>query len=379
MDFRGVIKVAPVQDDAALQEFLRLPWSIYRNDPLWVPPILSHQREFLDKERGPFFEFGEAQYFLAQVDGRPAGRISAHVNRLHDESHGPDTGFFGFFESIPDQEVASALFEAAAAWLRERGKTRLVGPLNFCIYDEMGLLVEGFDSMPALFQTHNPPYYEGLLTTWGLRKAFDWHAYKLTHFRKAALPEMERQLDNILRGQNLVLRALLPGELTRRAEEIYQLFNEAWSRNWGHVPLTRRQFQDFLDQIKILLRPQLVNLVLDHDRLVGFAISLQDINPLIQKLNGRLSLWGKLRLLYEAKYKPIHKLRALVIGVSQPYQRRKLHNAMILFKHMYLIRHTHCKVVDFSLIPENLRHWIKVLLAYGIQRYKVFRVFAREI
>ena len=379
MDFRGEITVTPVQDDAALQEFLRLPWSIYRNDPHWVPPILSHQRQFLDKKHGPFFEIGEAQYFLAQVHGRSAGRISAHVNRLHDESHGPDTGFFGFFESTPDQEVASALFEAAAAWLRERGKTRLVGPLNFCIYDEMGLLVEGFDSMPALLQTHNPPYYEGLLTTWGFRKAFDWHAYKLTHFRKSALPDMERQLAEILRGQNLVLRTLLPGELTRRADEIYELFNEAWSRNWGHVPLTRRQFQDFLDQIKLLLRPQLVNLVLDHDRLVGFGICLPDINPLIQKLNGRLSLWGKLRLLYEAKYRPIHKLRALVIGVSQPYQRRKLHNAIILFCHMYLIRHHPCEIVDFSLIPENLRHWIKVLLAYGIQRYKVFRVFEREI
>ena len=114
-----------------------------------MPPILSQQRQFLDPKRGSFFEIGEARYFLAYQDGRPVGRLSAHINRLHDTCHGPETGFFGFFESIQDQDVAAALFEAAAAWLREHGKTRLVGPLNFGIYDEMGLLVEGFDSMPV--------------------------------------------------------------------------------------------------------------------------------------------------------------------------------------------------------------------------------------
>ena len=377
MDCHGGIKIAPVQDDAAFREFLRLPWSIYQNDPYWVPPILSHQREFLDKDHGPFFEFGEAQYFLAYVDGRPAGRISAHINRLHDEHHGPDTGFFGFFEAIPDQQVATALLEAAAAWLRERGKTRLVGPLNFCIYDEVGLLVEGFDSMPAMFQTHNPPYYEEQLTAWGLSKAFDWHAYRLR--LDADIPAMERRLEEILKRETVVLRDLIPGELHRRAEEVFNLFNEAWAPNWGHVPLTRRQFQDLLDQIKIVLRPGLVSLALDGDRLVGFGIALPDLNPAVQKLNGRLSLWGKLRLLYEAKYKPVHKIRAMVVGISQKYQGRKLHHAMIMRSYIYAVKHTPCRDVDFSLIPENLRHWIKVIRFFGGQRYKVFRVFEREI
>jgi len=377
MDCHGGIKIAPVQDDAAFREFLRLPWSIYQNDPYWVPPILSHQREFLDKDHGPFFEFGEAQYFLAYVDGRPAGRISAHINRLHDEHHGPDTGFFGFFEAIPDQQVATALLEAAAAWLRERGKTRLVGPLNFCIYDEVGLLVEGFDSMPAMFQTHNPPYYEEQLTAWGLSKAFDWHAYRLR--LDADIPAMERRLEEILKRETVVLRDLIPGELHRRAEEVFNLFNEAWAPNWGHVPLTRRQFQDLLDQIKIVLRPGLVSLALDGDRLVGFGIALPDLNPAVQKLNGRLSLWGKLRLLYEAKYKPVQKIRAMVVGISQKYQGRKLHHAMIMRSYIYAVKHTPCRDVDFSLIPENLRHWIKVIRFFGGQRYKVFRVFEREI
>jgi GNAT superfamily N-acetyltransferase len=377
MEIHGGIKIAPVQDEAAWREFLELPWRLYRDDPYWVPPVLSHQRDFLDKKRGPFFEIGEAQYFLARVDGQPAGRISAHINRLHDEYQGPGTGFFGFFESIPDPRVATGLLEAAAAWLRARGRSRLVGPLNFGIYDEMGLLVEGFDSMPAMFQTHNPPYYEELLTAWGLGKAFDWHAYRL--ILNADIPAMERRLEEVLRGQEVVVRDLLPGEMNRRAEEVFNLFNEAWTPNWGHVPLTRRQFQELFDQVKIMLRPGLVSLALEGDRLVGFGIAMPELNPLIKELNGRLSLWGKLRLLYWAKYKPIRQVRAMVVGLSQKYQGKKLHHAMIMRSYIHTVKHTPCRYCDFSLIPENLRHWIRVIRLFGGQRYKVFRVFEREI
>jgi hypothetical protein len=378
MQFSGEITVAPVQDDATLWEFLRLPWRIYQEDPHWVPPILSQQRRFLDPRHGPFFEIGEAQYFLASRNGKPIGRLSAHINRLHDTYHGPETGFFGFFESIPDQDVAAALFEAAAAWLRSHGKTRLVGPLNFCIYDEMGLLVEGFDSMPAIFQTHNPPYYQELLTSLGFVKAMDWHAYKITN-RDVDLEAMQRRLADILDGQDIEVVSYNPKEVDRRADEVFQLFNVAWEPIWGHVPLTRRQFEEMLEMVKPCLRLEMAYILLDHNRVAGFGIGLPDLNPLIRKLNGRLTLWGKLRLLYWAKYRPIHKVRAMVVGISQPYQRRRLHLALILRSYIYLVKNTPCQMADFSLIPENLKPWIKVIQAIGGQRYKVFRVFEKPI
>jgi hypothetical protein len=378
MQFSGEITVAPVQNDATLWEFLRLPWRIYQEDPHWVPPILSQQRRFLDPRHGPFFEIGEARYFLASRNGRPIGRLSAHINRLHDTYHGPETGFFGFFESIPDQDVAAALFEAAADWLRPHGKTRLIGPLNFCIYDEMGLLVEGFDSMPAIFQTHNPPYYQELLTSLGFVKAMDWHAYKITN-RDVDLEAMQRRLADILDGQDIEVVSYNPKEVDRRADEVFQLFNVAWEPIWGHVPLTRRQFDEMLEMVKPCLRPEMAHILLDHNRVAGFGIALPDLNPLIRKLNGRLTLWGKLRLLYWAKYRPIHKVRAMVVGISQPYQRRRLHLALILRSYIYLVKHTPCQMADFSLIPENLKPWIKVIQAIGGQRYKVFRVFEKPI
>ncbi|MEJ2670833.1 MAG: hypothetical protein P8168_01280 [Deltaproteobacteria bacterium] len=372
------ITVSPVETDASLGEFLRLPWRIYQEDPYWVPPILSLQRAFLNPKRGPFFEIGEARYFLAYQNGQAVGRLSAHLNRLHDQHHGPETGFFGFFESIQDHDVAAALFTAAADWLRQHGKSRLVGPLNFCIYDEMGLLVEGFDSMPVIFQTHNPPYYEDLLTSLGFVKAMDWHAYKLI-LREEKLEGMERLHAEIMRRQSVKIETYSPKELDRRANEVFQFFNTAWEPNWGHVPLTRRQFDEMLEMVRPCLRPEMAFVVLDQDRLVGFAIGLPDLNLLIQKFNGRLSFWGKLRLLYWAKYRPLHKVRAMVVGISQPYQGRRLHLAMILRSYIYLMRHTPCRFADFSLIPENLKPWIKVLQAIGGERYKVFRVFEKSI
>jgi hypothetical protein len=378
MQFSGEITVAPVQDDATLWEFLRLPWRIYQEDPHWVPPILSQQRRFLDPRHGPFFEIGEARYFLASRNGKPIGRLSAHINRLHDTYHGPETGFFGFFESIPDQDVAAALFETAAAWLRSHGKTHLVGPLNFCIYDEMGLLVEGFDSMPAIFQTHNPPYYQELLTSLGFVKAMDWHAYKITN-RDVDLEAMQRRLADIMDGQDIEMVSYHPKEVNRWADGIFQLFNVAWEPIWGHVPLTRRQFDEMLEMVRPCLRPEMAYILLDHNRVAGFGIGLPDLNPLIRKLNGRLTLWGKLRLLYWAKYRPVHKVRAMVVGISQPYQRRRLHLALILRSYIYLVKHTPCQMADFSLIPENLKPWIKVIQAIGGQRYKVFRVFEKPI
>jgi GNAT superfamily N-acetyltransferase len=378
MKLTGEITVSPVENDNVLWEFLRLPWRIYQGDQYWVPPILSQQRTFLDPQRGPFFEIGEARYFLASRDGRPVGRLSAHINRLHDHYHGPETGFFGFFESIPDQGVATALFKAATDWLRGRGKTRLVGPLNFCVYDEMGLLVEGFDSMPAMFQTHNPAYYEDLLTSLGFFKAMDWHAYKITN-RNVDLEAMARRYEDIIRGQGIDVVTYNPKELDRLADEIFHLFNEAWEPNWGHVPLTRGQFDDLLKMIKPCLRPGLAFGFLDGNRLAGFSIILPDLNPLVQKFNGQLTLWGKLRLLYEAKYRSVRKVRALVLGISQPYQRRRLHHALILRSYINLVKNTPCDNADLSLIPANLKHWIKVLLAFGAQRYKVFRVFEKPI
>ena len=329
MKSNGEITVSPVQNDASLWEFLRLPWHIYQGDPYWVPPLLSQQRQFLDPGAGHSLRSARPGIFWpTKTAGRsgacPPTSIGSMTPLTARKPASSDSS-----SAIPDQDVAAALFEAAAAWLRERGKTRLVGPLNFGIYDEMGLLVEGFDSMPVMFQTHNPPYYQDLLTSLGFVQAMDWHAYKVTN-RQADLEAMQRRYDEIMRGQDIEIVTYNPKEVDRRADEVFHLFNTAWAPNWGHVPLTRRQFDEMFDMVKPCLRPEMAFALLDQDRVAGFGISLPDLNPLIRKLNGRLTLWGKLRLFYWAKYRPVTKIRAMVVGISQPYQRRYFHLALLL-------------------------------------------------
>jgi len=370
--------VVPVDSERDKADFLNLPWRIQRNDPCWVPPILSEQKKILDPRKGSFFEFGEARYFLAFRQDQPAGRISAHVSRRYEARHDSETGFFGFFESLDDRRVAAALFDAAAAWLREKGKKRIQGPLSFTIYDEVGLLVEGFDSLPAFLQSHNPPYYQDLITSWGFRKAIDWYALRITN-RNADFSGMKRRLDEIMTGQGLVLTSPKPRDLVGRAEEVLEIFNESWDDNWGHIPLTKRQFQDVFRELRPLLRPELIDLIMDGDRIAAFIITIPDLNPSIQKLNGHLPVWSKLRLFYEAKFKPVTKIRTLLLGVRKSYQRRRLHHALILSSYVRIARQPTAKVCDCSLIPEQLAFYLRTLEKYGAERYKTFRIFEREI
>ncbi len=361
-----------------MSDFLGLSRTIQQKDPLWVPPILSEQKRILDPRTGPFFEYGAAQYYLALRDGKPVGRISAHVNPRYEERHDPGTGFFGFFECVNDPRVSAALFDAAAAWLGSRGKTRILGPLSFSIYDEVGLLVEGFDSLPVILHAHNPPYYQDLLLQWGFRKAVDWYAFRVTQ-RDVDVEAMEKRLKTIMKGQRLVLTSPTVGDFSRRPDELMEIFNESWDDNWGHVPFTRREFHHIFRQLRPILRPDMIHLILDGDRIAAFVINIPDLNPAIQKLNGRLTPWGMLRLLYEAKFKPLKKARVLLLGVRRPYQGRLLHHALILRTYLHILKTTSCEVCDCSLIVESLGHFIRTVERFGGKRYKTFRIFEREI
>lgn len=373
------VTVRQVDGDRDMEGFLRLPWSIQENDPCWVPPILSEQERFLDPRTGPFFEIGEAAYFLAFRDGMPVGRVSAHVNGQYERHQDAYTGFFGFFECVKDQHVADTLLEAAADWLRLKGKRRILGPLSFSIYDEVGLLVEGFDSLPAILQAHNPPYYEELLTNWGLRKAVDWYAFRVTN-RDIDSGVMEKKLHGILSGHGLTLRSPHRSEFTRRAEEIVGIFNEAWSANWGHVPLTEGQFRQIFAMLEPIIRSDLVDLILDGDKIVAFMVSIPDLNPLIREMNGRLSLWHRIRLLCDVKFRKPRKIRTLILGVKREYQRKRLHHALILSTYLRIVRtNSRVEVCDCSLISEPLTHFIRMVESYGASRYKTFRIFERDL
>jgi hypothetical protein len=377
------LTVTPVDGEADLDAFIRYPWEIYRDDPQWVPPLVPMQRDVLDRKKGPFFEFGQARYFLARRNGRVVGRISAHINGLYEKYHDKETGFFGFFESENNPETAHALFDAAADWVRGFGKVRLHGPLSFSIYDEVGLLVEGFDSPPSMMQTHNPPYYEDLVLSWGFTKTFDWYAYRISRGPgrdTADADKLARMRDAILKRQHCTIQPIERKDFAKRGPQIKELFNDIWSKNWGHIPLTDRQFRDIFVTLQPLVRPDLESMILDGDEIVAFSVVSPDMNRSVKKFNGKFGWWQKLQLLYDCRVRPLTHCRAIIMGVAKSHQWKRLHHAIILnIVVNFLQNHPRMEYCDCSLIPESLEQWNKTLRDYGGERYKVFRLYDRNI
>lgn len=381
MSGNNSVSVEPISfGTPEMDAFVRLPWRIQKDDPCWVPPTLKLQLDFLNPRKGPFFEIGEVQYFLASKNGEPAGRLSAHISHAHDKYHDDNAGFFGFFECINDQEVANALLDTAAAWLRERGRSIIRGPMSFGIYDEVGVLVDGFDSLPALLQTHNPPFYKDLLENWGLDKATDWFALR-SQDRNPPVEQWREKLDKILAEDAKGLQMVKPDfkSMFDRAEEVLELFNHVWGKNWGHVPFTRKQFEDNLKELKPLFRPELVRFFLDGDELVAFMVTIPDINPTLQTFNGNLNLYQMLKVYLEGRWGSLKKLRTILMGVREGYQRRRLHDAMIISTYLDLLKYKTADCCDCSLIMEDHRYFIRSLRAYNVHKYKTWRIFEKPL
>ena len=373
------VSIRPARSRADREAFIRLPWSLQGSDPCWVPPFIAPQRHFLSPRSGPFFEHGEAELFLASRNGRPVGRLSAHVNHAYDQRHDPRTGFFGFFECARDPDAATALFEAGAAFLRARGKTRVQGPMSFGIYDEIGLLVDGFASLPPILLTHNPPYYPELWSAWGFRKAIDWLALRITN-RQVDPDAMRAEARDILAASRLTMTIPTPRDVLRRNHEIFDPSNSAWRSNWGHVPFTPKQFDAILHELRPALRSDMIRIVENSVGIVAFIITIADLNPQFQRLDGRCTWLDRLGLLAQARWRPVRKVKTVLLGVDRRYQRRRLHDAMILDTYAQLIREQPLlEVGDCSLIPETLDFYIHGLERYGATRYKTYRIYEREL
>ena len=251
------IDVTPVQSPADLKAFINLPWAIYRNNPHWVPPLRRDLKKRLDKSRYPFFDHGEAEFLIARREGRVVGRIVAIKNDAHIDFHEEQVGFFGFFESIEDPEVAAALFSHAAQWLREHKLEVMRGPVNYSTNDDCGLLVEGFDSSPMIMMSYNPPYYLGLIEGFGFEKAKDLLAYEITD--EVQVPErLERTVQWIKKRKNITIRPLVKKQIHQEIQRVKEIYNAAWEKNWGFIPMTDREIDYMAEELIQIIDPDLL-------------------------------------------------------------------------------------------------------------------------
>jgi GNAT superfamily N-acetyltransferase len=276
----------------------------------------------LSRSKNPFFEHAEAEYFIAERGGEVVGRIAAISNRLHNETHDDRVGFFGFFESIDEQAVADALFTAAADWCRTRGHDVLRGPASFSVNDECGLLVQGFETPPTLMMPHNPPYYVGLLERGGFVKAKDLWVYQggsEEHY--VPVPErLARATELIRQRQGIILRPLNMRDFEGEVERIKELYNTAWERNWGFVPMTEHEIDHLAEQFKPVVIPELVPMAEKDGKLIGFGIALPDLNVVFRRNRSGRLFPVVLRLLWALKMKRIRRARILLLGVVPEYQ-----------------------------------------------------------
>jgi GNAT superfamily N-acetyltransferase len=359
------------------KSFVRFPWRIYPGSyPAWVPPLLSEEQKRIDPERNPFFQHGEAALFLAYANGKPVGRIAAIENRQHNEFHDDRVGFFGFFESIDDPEVAGALLDEAAAWVRGRGLTSLRGPTNFSTNEECGLLVENFEDAPYVMMTYNPPYYAALLEGWGLAKVKDLVAYEVTYadFDQERLAAIERLLNRIKLDSRI--RSLDMKRFDEEVELVRDLYNAAWERNWGFVPMTDAEVDHMAKQLKPVVDRDLVLFAEIEGEPAGFALALPDINQALRYANGRLFPFGLFRLLWHMRR--INGIRILTLGLKEDFRRTGLAGRLYseIFKRGSAKGHTRA---ESSWILEDNHVMRTALEKMSFRLSKTYRLYERAL
>jgi hypothetical protein len=308
---------------AELMRFIKLQWKFYENDPYWVPPLLFDRKKTLDTKKNPFWQHGELQLFIAEKDGVPAGRIAALTNENHNQVHEDKVGFYGYFESINDQDVANALFKAAAAWLRTKGKDTMRGPMNPSVNDEIGLLLEGFDSPPQILMTYNPKYYLDLHDGFGMRTVKDLNAYLLTK-DMVLTPKLERGQQLVRERYKITVRDVDFKNIKDEIKILRSIYNKAWEKNWGAVFMTDAEF-DYLaaDLVQVLGKFKEFAMVLEKEGVpVGFSLTLPDINQvLISNRRGWL-LPAAWKLMTQTAR--INQLRMIVLGLLPEFRGKGL-------------------------------------------------------
>jgi GNAT superfamily N-acetyltransferase len=369
------VDVRPVQGRRDLERFIRLPFRLYRNEPLWVPPLLWERRQFLNRRKNPFFRHGEAEYFLARRDGRVVGRITAQVDRHLNEFQQNAWGLFGFFECEDDPEAATALLEAAASWLRERGRDRIVGPMDFTTNDECGVLVDGWRHPPIILTNWTHPYYPQLIEGAGLAKAMDTYMWSLyVDKRENVHQAIWDMADKVETEHGITARHFRKKDLDAEVNRFLEIYNAAWQRNWGFVPLTDEEVRHYAKQLRPLLDENWAMVAEKDGETVGAALTLPDWNQVFQKMNGRLFPLGWAKFLLGRR--KIDRVRVFALGVKREFQHTGV-AAKLYQMHFDSAERTPQKGGEMGWILETNKPMNRAMEGMGGKIVRTYRMYER--
>ena len=368
-------EVAPVTSKKDLNDFIKLPWKIYKNDPNWVPPLISQQKALFDKKKHPFFEHSEAEFFIARRGSEAVGTIVAILNKRHNKVHDENVGFFGFFETIKDYQVAEKLLDKAMDWAKEKNLDFLRGPENYSQNEVCGLLVDGFDTPPVILMAHNPPYYQNFIEKYGFIKAMDMWAYCMD--KNTQIPErLIKVVERNKARSNVTFRTINKKDLKNEIERVKQVYNNAWEKNWGFVPLTEHEIEHIADELKPIVDPNIVYFAELDGKPIGFSLAVPDINQALKKLNGRLFPLGIFKLLYYAR--KINRLRVIIMGVIKEYRNQGIDSVFYLDTYRNGIAKGY-HWGEFSWILENNDPMNQALRNIGAKVYKTYRIYEKKV
>jgi GNAT superfamily N-acetyltransferase len=371
------IKISEVSTRRDRDAFIKFQWRIYANDPVWVPPLIIERKTFLDRKRHPFYRHGDAALFLARQNGEIVGRIMASNDPNYNSLHQSNVGCFGLFECIDDRNVAAALFEAAVNWLRKKGRTEMMGPIDYSTNYVCGLLIDGFQFAPTILTAHNPPYYRELIEGCGFTKAKDWYAWWFADPAKA-VTHLRRFAERVRRRWPVTIRSANLKNIREESRRLRQIYNQAWEKNWGFVPFTEAEFEFMTQEMKPLLVPEFAWIAEMGNEPIGFTLCVPDINVALRHLNGRLTRFGfpigLIKLLFYKRR--IRKGRLIALGVIEKYRRAGVAEMLVL----RVMEETMIKrgiTGELSMTLEDNFMINRFLEAIGATKYKTYRIFKR--
>jgi GNAT superfamily N-acetyltransferase len=378
----GEITVQQVKTKADMNRFIRLPWAVYAGDANWRPPLVMDRQDLFNPKTNPYFAHADVAFFLATQNGEPVGRISAQVDRLVGEHMGAGTGQFGCFEALDRPGVAEALFQTAETWLRQKGMTRAIGPFSLSVWDEPGLLVDGFTTPPLLMMGHAPKRYGALVEAQGYAPIKTLYAYDLD----ITVPFPDGILRIVAAGDKnsrIKLRNADKSKFDQEVTTILGILNDAWADNWGYIPLTPAEIAKAAKQLKPIVVPELVRICEYDGEPAAFMITLPDLNEMTLDLNGSLLPFGWAKLLWRLKHPRTKRVRVPLMGVLKKHQssRHGALMAMMLIEHIK--RATRAQIGatngELSWILEDNLPMRNILESIGCTIYKTYKIYEKAL
>lgn len=374
------ITIKPVLDKQGRDDFLQVPFTVFATDQHWVAPLFLERYDHLDPRKNPYFEHAEVQLFVAYRDGKPIGRISAQNDRLRLETHNDNKGMFGFLDAIDDIEVFAQLLQTAADWLKARGRSGMLGPFNFSINDEMGMLIDGFDKSANMMMAHSRPYYAKHMEVLGCTKAKDVIAY---HYDLGDVPTfLQRVQKRALASGDFSVRPIKLADMKNEINVIKDIFNDAWSNNWGFVPWTQSELDKLGKDLKMLVNGNYGYFASFKGEPAAFVVTLPNLNDWIKGMNGKVLPFNWLKLANQVIKKKPNSLRMPLMGVRKKYHDTAIGSSLSILV-IEAARHYHVsrggKTAELSWILEDNLPVRKLIENFGGVPYKTYRIYEKSL